>query len=254
MNLSTGLLLAALALCLSAAAQQSQVLLVADEFHAMQVLADQLEKDTGVTTRIIGQTELPANLGGYKAVLVYLHGELQSGPEHRFMQYAQDGGDLVVLHHSISSRKRENKDWFTFLKIELPNKPFAEGGYAYFAPVTFNLINVAPGDPLTTKAVAFDGKLRYTSQPGTAPREMPATTLADTEVYVNHVLTGGQTVLLGMSYTDAKTGKLYQQNTGAWTMPTGRGTVFYFMAGHRAEDFQNPVYRHMLDNAVEFHR
>jgi len=53
------------------------VLIVADEFHAMQMLASHLEADTKVHTRNIGQLEMPASLASYRAVRVYLHGELQ---------------------------------------------------------------------------------------------------------------------------------------------------------------------------------
>lgn len=228
-------------------AAQQQVLIVADEFHAMQVLASQLEADTHVVTRIVGQTELPPSLATYKAVLVYIHGDLRPAAEQKFIDYAKGGGDLVLLHHTISSGKRENKDWFTFLQIELPKKALADGGYTYFDPVSYQVVNLAPGNPITTRAVAFDSKFAF-GQKG----NLPGTTFTETEVYLHHVLQGERTVLLGLVYTDAKTGTVYQQPTAGWMLPTGKGEVFYFQMGHRAEDFQNAAYRHMLDNAVEF--
>ena len=235
----------------SAVCRAQGVLIVADEFHAMQVVAAQLEADTKVQTRIIGQTEMPPSMASYRAVLVYLHGELSPAAEHKLMQYANDGGDLIVLHHTISSRKRENKDWFNFLHIELPAKPFADGGYAYFDPVTYQVVNLAAGSPLM-KGVTFSEKVAFTDPAGGGERTLPGTTFPDTEVYVNHVLTGEHTLLLGMKYTDATTGRVYMQDTAGWMMAAGKGTVFYFMMGHRFEDFQNAAYRRLLRNAVEY--
>jgi hypothetical protein len=230
-----------------------EVLIVTDEFHAMQVLAAHLEEDTKVQTRIVGQTELPASLAACRAIFVYLHGELQSQAEHKFIQYANDGGELILLHHTISSRKRENKDWFTFLHIELPSKPFAEDGYAYFDPVTYQAVNIAPANPVTTKLVKFDQEAGFIDASGHEAK-LPATSFPDTEIYVNHVLTGTRTLLLGMKYTDPKNGKVYMQPTAGWLLPSGKGVVFYFMMGHRAEDFDNAAYRRILDNAVEYQK
>jgi len=230
------------------------VLIVADEFHAMQVMAAHLEEDAKVHPRIVGQLEMPPSLAGYRAVIVYLHGELQSAAEHKFMQYATDGGDLILLHHTISSRKRENKDWFNFLHVELPAKPFAEGGYAYFDPVTYQVVNLAPNNPVTTKHVTFDQKTMFGDLSGGTEGTRPATSFADTEVYVNHVLMGPRTLLLGMKYTDPKTSKVYMQKSAGWLLPTGKGFVFYFMMGHRAEDFDNAAYRQILSNTVEYQK
>lgn len=229
------------------------VLIVADEFHAMQMLALHLEADTKVHTRIIGQLKMPASLASYRAVMVYLHGELQAPAEHKFIEYAKGGGTLILLHHTISSRKRENKDWFNFLHIELPAKPFADGGYMYFDPVTFQAVNLAAGNPVTTKGVTYDQKTAFSVEVESG-KTLPATSFPDTEVYVNHVLGGSRTLLLGMKYTDAKSGKTYLQNTAGWMLPTEKGVVFYFMMGHRAEDFDNAAYRRILDNSVEYSR
>jgi hypothetical protein len=231
-----------------------EILIVADEFHAMQVLADHLERDTKVHPRIVGQLEMDPSLAGYRAVIVYLHGELQAAAEHKFIQYAQDGGDLILLHHTISSRKRENKDWFSFLHIELPATSFTDGGYAYFDPVTFQVVALAAGNPVITDHVTFDQKTAFTDPLTGSERQLPATSFSETEVYVNHVLSGNRTVLLGLKYTDPKTNKVYTQPTAGWLLPTGKGTVFYFMMGHRAEDFDNAAYRQILDNAVEYRR
>lgn len=99
-----------------------EVLIVADEIPAMQVLAKSLKVQEGITTKIVFQTNLPRSLEGFRAVIVYIHKDLDSGPEKAFIQYAKNGGKLIVLHHSISSAKRKNNEWFTFLGVDLPKK------------------------------------------------------------------------------------------------------------------------------------
>jgi hypothetical protein len=245
------------ALCgclLSAACRAEDILVVADEFQAMQLLASHIQADTKLTSRIIGQTELPPSLSSYRAVIVYIHGDLQASSEHAFIKYAEDGGKLILLHHSISSHKRENKDWFSFLHIELPLGDLATGGYKYFAPVTFDIVNLAPDNYVTTHHVHFDKIIQYTDPAGGGERSLPGTEFRDTEVYLDHKLSGPRTLLLGLKYRDPATGVVYMQDTAGWLMDTGKGLVFYFMVGHRAEDFNNPAYSQILSNAVQYHK
>ena len=35
-------------------------------------------------------------------------------------------------------------------------------------------------------------------------------------------------------------------------MKTGKGMVFYFMAGHSAKDFENPTYSQIIVNALTY--
>src|SRR5690349_7864616 len=102
----------------------------------MQVLARQFQTRTGKTSKIVLQTEMPASLSGYKTVAVYIHKDINEGPEHAFLDYVNAGGKLMLLHHSISSGKRKNKDWLPAFQITLPTAKFDDGGYAYFDPAT----------------------------------------------------------------------------------------------------------------------
>jgi hypothetical protein len=216
----------------------ADALIVCDEVPAMKVLARQLEQRVHVSSEIISQDQLPASLSGYKAVLVYIHKDIAEGSEKAFIDYAKGGGKLVLLHHSISSGKRKNKYWLPFLGVELPTKPFEEGGYKYIDPATFEIVNLATNDPVTCRTVDY-------------PRHNPDRfELRDTEIYLNHVLTGPRTILLGLQYLEAKSGKLYSQSTTGWYRPAERGEVYYFMAGHRAEDFENAAYAQIIANAV----
>gem|GEM_PF-5417289 len=189
------IVLALIACCVVALGCRAQdVLIVADEFHAMQMLASHLEADTKVHTRNIGQLAMPASLASYRAVRVYLHGELQVPAEHKFIEYAKGGGTLILLHHTITSRKRENKNWFNFLHIELPAPPFADCGYMHFDPVTFQAVNLAAGNPGATKGVTYDQKTAFSAEVESG-KTLLATSFPDTEVYVNHVLSGSRTLL-----------------------------------------------------------
>ena len=83
-------------------------------------------------------------------------------------------------------------------------------------------------------------------------KERPAFGVVDTEVYLNHVFGGPRTTLLGIKYTDKTTGKVYEQPTAAWYRPADKGMVFYFMVGHKASDWDIPVYAQIVSNAVRF--
>jgi hypothetical protein len=239
--------------CFSVPCKAQDILVVADEFQAMLILTSHIQADTKLTSKIVGQTEMPQSLSAYRAVIVYIHGDLQPHAEHAFIAYAQEGGKLILLHHSISSHKRENKDWFSFLHIELPMGDLASGGYKYFAPVSFDVVDLARGNYVTSHNVHFDKMIPYTDPAGGVERTLPGTRFDDTEVYLNHKLEGPRTLLLGLKYRDSATGVVYMQDTAGWLMQSGKGMVFYFMMGHRPEDFNNPAYSQILSNAVEYH-
>jgi hypothetical protein len=228
----------------------AQVLIVADEFPAMQVLAGRLKGGEGMESRIVKQEELPPELTPFSAVIVYIHGSLGEPTEKACVGYANSGGKLILLHHSISSGKRANQFWFPFLGVSLPTTPLEAGGYKYFDPVTMEIVNLAPADPLTSRKIRWEAQTSYRSPSDAAEKPHPAFTLTKTEVYLNHVLTGPRTYLLGVKYTDPATGKTWMQDTAGWYKPAGKGWVFYFMPGHSATEFEHPIYSQIVLNAV----
>lgn len=208
--------------------------MVADEFPAMQTLARELEHRVQLTSEIVAQDKMP-ELGKYRAVFVYIHRDFAPAAEHAFIHYARDGGRLILLHHSISSGKRKNQDWLPFLGVELPVTPFEQGGYKYFDPADFEVVNAAPSHAVMKGA----------------PDRVAITA---SEVYLNHVYSGPRTTLLRIRFTEAKSGKVFDQPSGGWWRPAERGDVFYFMVGHKAADFEIPAYAQIIANAVTFHR
>src|SRR6476659_3058491 len=103
-----------LILLLSWSAVTAEVLIVADEFPAMEVVRQRLQGEEKVASRLVEQSALPAHLSDFQAVVVYIHKGLAASAERAFINYAEAGGRLVLLHHSISSGKRQNQDWFKF--------------------------------------------------------------------------------------------------------------------------------------------
>lgn len=246
-------LFALLLFCCPLSAATRDVLIVADEIPAMERLSDQLKGADGIRSTIIPQADLPSDLSQYSAVIVYIHKNLDERAEKAFVEYAQSGGKLILLHHSISSGKRKNKYWFPFLKIVLPEGDVNQGGYKWIEGVKMELVNLAPNEYITTHKIKYESQITYQSSDlGGGERSYPGFMLEGTEVYLNHVLKGPRTILMGVKYTDAKSGTTHMQDRGGWFMRTGKGCVVYFMPGHRAQDFEHPIYAQLIANAVTF--
>lgn len=232
----------------------SDVLIVADEVPAMEVLARQFRARAGASSQIAAQDALPASLASHHAVAVYIHRAMTEAAEAAFLAYTRGGGTLLVIHHSISSGKRKNRDWLPSLGVTLPTEPLDAGGYGYYSPATFDLVNVAPNHPVTTRDVKYQKRIGF-APPGEGPaRDRDAFTIPESEIFVNHRLEGPRTPLLGVKWTDPRSGREYQQNTGGWHRPLGKGNVYYFLAGHRAEDFDVDPYAQILANVLRFRR
>jgi hypothetical protein len=246
MRLVLALFLAVLSLPAAAAKDTGglPVLIVADEVPAMEVLAKELGTRAHAAATVVKQPELPPSLAPFRAVLVYIHGGLAEATEKALLGYAEAGGNLVLLHHSISSGKRKNPAWLPALGVTLPAGDFDAGGYKYIDDATWDVVNLAPGHPIT-RGIKFPKEIAYRDG-----KKHPGLTLDGTEIYLNHALEGPRTVLLGLRYQDPKSSKLYEQDTAAWTRPLGKGRVTYFMPGHKKTDFENPVYAQLIANAV----
>jgi hypothetical protein len=229
-----------------------RVLIVADEIPAMEALAGQFKMRIGTESRIVTQAEMPASLDPYSAVVVYVHRELFEGPEKAILEYVRGGRKAILIHHSISSGKRKNRDWFRAFAITLPTGKLEDGGYGYYAPATFEMVNLAPSHPVTTKGVRYQKKTDYAAGGVGAPKSLDAFEVPASEIFLNHQFNGERTKLLGVKWTDPRSNRNYQQDTGGWLMRVGKGSVFYFMAGHRIEDMSIDPYAQILSNALRF--
>lgn len=227
----------------------AEALIVADEFPAMEVLARRMQAQIGWTSRLVAQTNLPTDLAPFTTVIVYIHGNLKASVEEALIHYTEAGGKLLVLHHSISSGKRVNRDWFRFLGVDLPKGDVSQGGYKWIEGVTLEVVNRA-NHFITTNQVSYTARTVFTAPEPATATDCPSFTLHETEVYLNHVPTRPKTILLGFKYTEAKTGQTWMQDRAGWLAPAGRGWIFYFMPGHSAKDFQHEAYVRILLNAL----
>lgn len=229
----------------------AEVLIVADEFPAMEVLAGKLRSEEHLESKLIAQQNLPEQLRKYDCVIVYIHKALSEKAEDAFIDYTKAGGKLLVLHHSISSGKRKNPHWFSFLGVALPEGDVTEGGYKWIEGVKLELVNLNPHHFIMTNRVVYPVKIAYTSTNAPVASEaLPGFALDDSEVYLNHVHEDARILPMGLRYVDAKAAKTYMQDRAGWIKSAGRGQIIYLMPGHRKEDFQNPTYARIVLNAV----
>jgi hypothetical protein len=224
----------------------ADVLIVADEFPAMNLLSAQLKSQEQVQSKVISQKDLPDSLKQFDTVIVYIHGTLSNSAERAFIDYTEAGGKLLLLHHSISSGKRKNEHWFPFLGVSLPEADVSKGGYKWIGDLTWDLVNLNTNHFIMTNREKRHGQTNQTS-----PTEaLPDFTLDKSEVYLNHVLTGPRTLLMGFKYIDKASGTVYEQQTAGWIKRAGKGTIIYLMPGHTVQDFENPTYQRIVLNAV----
>jgi hypothetical protein len=229
----------------------ADVLIVADEFPAMQLLAGKAKDLENLNCKVISQKELPADLATFEAVVVYIHGALAAKVEEAFIAYAKNGGKLLLLHHSISSGKRKNAHWFDFLGVSLPEGDVSLGGYKWIEGIKWDLVNLNPNHFIMTNRVDYPARFSYaTTNAPIREGRLPGFSLDDDEVYLNQVQIGPRTLLMGLRYTDAKTGSVYAQDTAGWLKRSEKGWIIYLMPGHRAKDFEDPTYGRIVLNAL----
>ena len=233
--------------------RKSEVLIIQDELPQMEVLAKFLREEGKLSVTIVDQQSLPENLSPYEAVLVFIHKDLREKTERAIIEYTRNGGKLVCLHHSISSKKALNEFYFDFLGMRLDKGPIETGGYKWKA-CSWSLVNLNSQHFITNSGVDWDEKIAYApSDYPSSQRKYPSITLgADSEVFINHKFTDGRekTVLCGIVYNDVESGKIYMQDRGAWIKRQGEGTIVYFMPGHAVSDYENKNISQIILNAI----
>ncbi len=239
----------------ASAPKPAEVLVIQDELPQMKVLASFLQEKGRLSVTIRDQASLPRDLSAYRAVLVFIHRDLQDTTEKAIIDYTQKGGRLICLHHSISRVKAANKFYFGFLGVRLDQGPMAAGGYAYKAS-GWSLVNLNPRHYITSFQVDWTQTTAYT--PSDAPSvegTYASIRLADdSEVFINHKFTDGRekAVLCGLVYHDKEANRTYMQDRGAWIKEQGKGIIIYFMPGHTASDYQKNGISQMILNAIRW--
>jgi len=249
------ILIAVLTCSVTGNTKQSGVLIIQDERPQMDVLVKFLTENGELPVKIIEQQSLPEQLSEYKAVIVFIHRDLHEQTERAIIDYTKAGGRLIALHHSISSKKAENKFYFDFLGMQLNKGPMEDGGYAWKAS-NWTLVNLNTKHYITNHKIKWNKQVSYTSSDQPSVEKIyPCINLKDdSEVFINHRFTDGRqkTILCGLIYSDKKSGKTYMQDRGAWTKKQGKGTIVYLMPGHCVSDYQNENIAQMVLNAVNW--
>jgi Trehalose utilisation len=231
----------------------ARVLIIQDERPQMDVLAKFFAEKSKLSVTIADQQSMAKDLSPYKAVILFVHKDLYEPTERAVIDYTKAGGRLVCLHHSISSKKAQNKYYFKFLGMQLNKGPMAAGGYAWKGG-SWTLVNLNSKHYITNHNIEWKDKVMYTSsdQPS-VERLYPCTRLKEeSEAFINHRFTDGRdkTVLCGLIYTDKATGKTYMQDRAGWIKRQGKGTIVYLMPGHCVSDYQNERIAQMILNAI----
>lgn len=249
------MLLAALFLILlvTPATAQTKVYAVHDTPEPMEALRGSLAR-LGIQVILEDQKSFARHMASLhpSAVFMYIHNEFDPAVEDFLISYAERGGRLIVLHHGMASGKMRSKRWPEFLGVRIlprddPRFPWKvlRGNYL--------LVNLRSDHWITKHGVSYPKTIDYT--PSDAPsisQQLPAIELPDTELFHNQLFTDGRrkTVLLGMK--GEVDGQTVMQDRGGWTMPAGKGWVFYFQPGHFARDFEEPNYARILANTIQW--
>lgn len=216
---------------ISMAQNNIKVLVVQDEMPTVEVLAKFLSHNGKLEVEIVDQAHLPTDMSVYRAVIGYIHGNLEV--------LTEKGGRYICLHHSISSGKAQNKYYFDFLGIQLDHPEFSRHpvkpgeGYGWFHDgdngIMFLLANLNPYHYITNHNINWGQPISYISSDGPAIEALyPSISLPKTEVYMNHKFTDGREkmVLCGLKYYDNRNGEIFMQDRAVWLKPYGKGTMF----------------------------
>lgn len=241
---------------------QKNVLIIQDELPQMEVLSDFITGNgEAVAVQIVDQDHLPTSSAGYDAVIVYIHRKLFEHTEQWIIDYTRDGGRFICLHHSISSGKAKNKDYFPFLGIRLDGTDKSNdaelpgAGYAFVEPVTLTIVNLNKHHYVTNHNIVWGEEIDYEpSDIRSNLQKFPSISFPESEVYLNHKFTDGEnkTILMGLKFLDTRNKKLFMQDRAGWYKTAGKGEIFYFMPGHSSIDFQQTNYAQMILNAIQY--
>ncbi len=229
-------------------------LIVADEWPQMEILKIFLQDEGHYDVAMAEQTKLPEKLSDYLAVFMFVHGALDLDAAQRMIEYVQNGGRLVVMHHGISSQKRKVPEWLDLLGIFLPEKEQEpENFYTWIHDRDYFLVNLNPNHYITSNKVTWPTTVDYRSSDSPSRKvNYPAWEIKNSEVFLNHHFQDGRekVILCGFMFQDPQNGEIFMQDRGGWYKRSGRGWVFYFQPGHTPIEFQERNYCQMILNCM----
>ncbi|MBN1124751.1 MAG: ThuA domain-containing protein [Sedimentisphaerales bacterium] len=233
----------------------TRLLIVADEQGPMNVLTEEMKQREACTIAYLDQKELPDRIAEYAVVFMYIHGAMTERTEKILIDYARKGGKLIILHHGIASARMNNPAWLQLTGVHMLPRDHPQRPWKVIPNTTYTLINLQPDHFITSYNVNYDHQMKYLSSDAPSlPVQYPAIQFQNTEVFLNQHFTDGRAkhVLFGFHCVDPETGQVHMQDRAGWYKQAGKGWLFYFQPGHRAEDFRNPAYLQILLNCLHW--
>ena len=263
MNRRTLLLLLFISPCplfaLNAAEPIHKALLLADTADEMPELR-QLIQSGGWNATQLAQKDWDASTTGFEAIVVYIHEPILETVETALIDYAEQGGRLVIVHHALASAKMRNPRWLEFLGVKIVPKSSPDAPWFVSGDIAFTVVNLAPKHYITSNGVQYDKTVTYRS----ATRkeldgEFPAFVLERSEIFHNQRNTDGNAKIPLLAYRhDGPEAKELPGNVPAfeesagWLKKTGKGWTVYLQPGHAASDFKHPAFGRTVLNALDW--
>ncbi|MFH1965072.1 MAG: ThuA domain-containing protein, partial [Acidobacteriota bacterium] len=201
------------------------------------------------------------DLSEYGSVVACIHKPLHEVVEEALIGYAETGGKLLILHHSLASAKVENPEWLKFLGVSILPRD-KKYPWKVSAETSHIMVNLAPGHYITSHKVKYDREVDFSfvERPD-LEGTYPAFQLDNTEVFHNQRLAKNneRVILFGYRMKDAETGNVPGQPviprmepTSGWYKPAGKGWVFYLQPGHTELDFENQSFFQVMLNCLNW--
>jgi len=266
MKLPVTILLCLLFLPVTVWAQQGVVksggnaLIIADKADEMPELRKLIQSGGWVTIQI-AQKDWDTSTSGFDAVVVYIHEPILEAVEKALIDYAEQGGRLLVVHHALASAKMKNPRWLKFLGVSIVPKSAPD--YPWFVSgdnITFTVVNLMPKHYITSNGIKYDKKTAYRSLTRKELNgEFSAFVLERSEVFHNQRNTDADTKIPLLAYQlDAAQAEKLPANvpafdeTAGWLKKTGKGWTVYLQPGHTSSDFRHPVFGKIILNALDW--
>lgn len=231
-----------------------EILIVSDEWPQMEVLSAYLQEQGGYRIIKKEQGQIPTNISEMDGVIQFVHGMLNDKPAKQLMDYTHKGGKLLVLHHGVSSKKKQTKGWYEFLGMELDRAEDSKKRYVWIHDIDFEMVNLNPNHYITSNKVTYSENTDYeSSDVPSLLKTYPSIKFTNSEVFINHQFIDGRekTVLFGFKYNDSKTGKTWMQDRSGWYKKKGDGLLFYMQPGQIVNDFSDQ-YCQIILNCFEW--
>jgi hypothetical protein len=229
---------------------KKNLLIIADEWPQMDVLEDRLNKLDYYVIKKVEQDQIDSDLSGFDFVFMYVHKTLISNTENALINFTNNGGSLIVLHHGIASAKMDNPKWLHFLGVELFPRDHEKYPWGVLSETTHTMVNLNPGHFITSKGIKYEKIISFDSEYDTVYKgKYNAFDLLSTEIFINQQFIGDQhQILFGFSNEDGSR----MQPTSGWYKQAGKGRIFYYQAGHSESDYEDPNFFRILLNTLEW--